>query len=787
MALSLRNALFAVTLILYAFGWLLADEDQQGDRTYLTISGTISDASNGELLIGATVYVEPGGKGAASNNYGYYSLRLERGWHKIRYSYVGYEHSVIEFQLDRDTSIYIELRPAQRSLTEVVVTGEARHDHIKRAQMSLARLENKTIRQIPSFMGETDLIKAIQLLPGVQATTEGGSGFSVRGGSPDQNMIMLDEALVYNPTHLMGFFSVFNNDAVKSVELYKGDIPAVYGGRLSSVVDVRMNDGNVKHFAGQGGIGTISSRLTLEGPIQPNRSSFMLAGRRTYADLFLALSDDPQIRNNTLYFYDLNVKANYILDPSNRIFISAYFGKDVFKNEAFGIGWGNSTFTLRWNHIFGKNLFSNLSLIYSRFNYSLGVPEGRPNAFDWSATMADHTIKYEYTWYADAHNTLRFGLQATYHSFQPGIAQGLGSDTPFNTIEMDQGQALQTGLYISNEQRLGDRFIMNYGLRFSLFNNIGESTVFNYNKDFEKTDSTYYKKWDFYNTFAGIEPRISLAYQLSELSSIKAAYTRNVQYIHLAQNSTAGTPLDIWFPSGPNVKPQLGDQFSVGYFRNFLGGNLETSIEGFYKLNHNAIDFRDHAELLLNRYLEGELRFGRAWSYGTEFLVRLVEGRLNGWLSYTWSRTFREIEQINKGKAYPAGYDRPHDVSIVINYDLSSRFSLGANWVYTTGSAVTFPTGRFQMGSTIAPVYSDRNTYRLPDYHRLDLSLTYKSKHKVDRKWHSDWNLSVYNAYYRKNPWVINFINDRNNPDETYAEMTYLFGILPALTYNFRF
>jgi hypothetical protein len=774
--------------ILLPFILLAAPEgNDAADARYNTLSGTIKDATSGETLIGATLFVEPIGRGTVSNMYGYYSMRIEPATYKLRYSFVGYESVLLDIFFAGDTVINIEMQPSQLNLEEVIVRGEAKNENISRAQMSVTRLDTRAIKQIPAFMGETDLIKAIQLLPGVQATAEGGSGFSVRGGSPDQNLILLDEATVYNPVHLMGFFSVFNNDAIKNVELYKGDIPSVYGGRLSSVVDVRMNEGNVKKYSGTGGIGTISSRLTLEGPIQKDKSSFMVAGRRTYADLFLALSSDPVIRDNTLYFYDLNMKANYTFSDKHRIFISGYFGKDIFKNDDFGIGWGNSSFTLRWNNLINKNLFSNTSLIYSRFNYNLGVPESQPNAFDWQASMADHSFRNDYTWYAGANNTLRFGLSATFHQFQPGIAEGLGSETAFNKFELPRNQAFQSGIYVSNEQKIGNRLNLSYGLRLSMFNNVGKATQFIFNEDFVKVDSVVYEKWDFFNTYMALEPRMSLAWVLNESSSVKAAYTRNVQYIHLAQNSTAGTPLDVWFPSSPNVKPQFGDQFSLGYFRNFLGGNLETSLEGFYKLNHNAIDFKDHAELLLNEYLEGEFRYGDAWSYGTELLVRLVEGRLNGWVSYTWSRTFRKMADINNGKAYPASYDKPHDISIVMNYEISKKFMLGANWVYTTGSPVTFPTGRFQIGQTIAPVYSDRNAYRLPDYHRLDLSLTYMPSQKAGRKWHSEWNLSVYNAYYRKNPWVINFINDRENPGVTYAEMTYLFGILPAITYNFKF
>lgn len=769
--------------------WVLsvtATDNDNATRKAFVVSGYVRDAANGETLIGATILAN-GGYGTITNAYGYYALKLEPGNHTLTYTFVGFDAEVRSFKLRSDTVINIHLGPVSKQLREVVVSADRPQERLGQAQMSVNRLDVRNIRQIPALMGEVDVIKAIQLLPGVQATAEGGSGFSVRGGSPDQNLILLDEALVYNPSHLLGFFSVFNNDAVKGVELFKGDIPPAYGGRLSSVVDVRMNDGNIKKFSGQGGVGSISSRLTLEGPIQKDRSSFMIAGRRTYADLFLMLSKNEQIKNNTLYFYDLNAKSNYIINDKNRLFLSGYFGRDIFEGPNFGIGWGNQTATLRWNHLFSSQLFSNISLIYSRFNYQLGVPEGRPNAFDWFSSMKDHTVKADFTWFAGSYNVVRFGLIGTYHRFNPGVAQGKGSDSPFNRIEMRQSRALQSGAYVSNDQKIGQRLSLKYGLRFSAFNNIGEGVVYSFDERYEPSDSTFYPGGKIFNTYVALEPRLSLAWILDEQSSVKAAYTRNVQYIHLAQNSTAGTPLDIWFPSTPNVKPQYGDQFSVGYFRNFESLGMETSAEGFYKLNHNAIDFKDHAELLLNEYLEGELRFGQARSYGLEMLVRRNTGRLSGWVSYTWSRTFRQIKEINIGRKYPASYDRPHDISIVASYAVNDRLNVGATWVYATGSPVTFPTGRFVIGSTIAPVYSDRNAYRLPDYHRLDLSASWKNKPKTGRYWTGEWNLSVYNAYYRKNPWVINFVPDPKNPNVTYAEMTYLFAIVPAITYNFKF
>ena len=776
-----------LTLVLLALCPSRGKAEEGPDRQGVTVSGYVRDAATGEVLIGASVADRTLSSGTQTNAYGFYSLRLTRGSHVLSFSYLGYNPVRMELTLTGDTTLDMALQPADLLIGEVVVRGDNLAENLVRPQMSVNKLNIREIRKIPAFMGEVDVLKAIQLLPGVQATSEGGSGFSVRGGSPDQNLILLDEATVYNPSHLMGFFSVFNNDAVKSAELWKGDIPAEYGGRLSSLADIRMNDGNMQKWRAQGGIGTISSRLMIEGPIQKDRSSFMLAGRRTYADLFLMFSSDEQIRDNSLFFYDLNAKANYVINQKNRLFLSGYSGDDIFRNDNFGVGWGNQTATLRWTHLFSNALFSGFSLIYTRYNYSLGIPKNQPNSFEWSAGMKDLQLKGDFTWYADLRHTLRFGFSSIHHLFRPGSVKGTGADSPWTPIEIEQNRALDHSLYLSHEWKATNQLTFRYGLRMSLFSNLGEATVYRLDENHEKSDSTYHPAGSVYHSYPAFEPRISVAWSVSPESSVKAAYTRNVQFVHLARNSTAGTPLDIWFPSSPNVKPQHGDQFSAGYFRNFPNRGIETSLEGFYKLNHNAIDFKDHAELLLNDHLEGELRFGKAWSYGIEAMTRISEGRLNGWVSYTWSRTFRKIAAINNGNKYPAGYDRPHDVSVVLNYDATRRFSAGFTWVYATGSPVTFPTGRFRIGSFIAPVYSERNAYRMPDYHRLDLTATLRGKDKPGRKWKGEWNLSVYNAYYRKNPWVINFINDPDKPHVTYAEMTYLFGILPSISYNFSF
>ncbi|MCB0804684.1 MAG: TonB-dependent receptor [Bacteroidales bacterium] len=781
----LAAAMFLIT------GQIRADGNEESGKRF-TISGHIRDANTGEDLIGATVYVTQLQTGTVSNLYGFYSISLVPGSYTIEFSYIGFESQQFDFNLNENFTHDVELQTANQTLEEVVVTGTAVNENVTRAEMSTINMDVKTIEKIPAFMGEVDVIKAIQLLPGVQSISEGSSGFSVRGGSMDQNLIQLDEATVYNASHLMGFFSVFNNDAIKDVKLYKGDIPASSGGRLSSLLDVRMKDGNSKKFAATGGIGTISSRLTLEGPIVKDKVSYVVSGRRTYADLFLRLSSNPDIRDNILYFYDFNAKVNWEADENNRFYLSAYYGNDIFKGDDFKMGWGNRTFTFRWNHLFSKKVFSNITAVHSKFDYHLGVPEGSVNSFEWKAKMTDYGVKADLTYYLNTDNTLRFGGSMIYHRFEPGRAQGLGEDAFFTEYEVQHSNAVESGLYISNEQKFGTRLTLKYGLRFSHFQNVGSAIVYNYNDVYEKVDSVSYDSREFYSPYWGFEPRLGAVYLLNEYSSIKASYSRTRQYVHLAQNSTAGTPLDVWFPSSPNVKPQIADQVAVGYFRNFLDNRIEGSVEAYYKYTQNAIDFKDHADLLLNKEYEGELRFGEAWAYGLEFMFKYDIKNFSGWVSYTLSRTERKIIGLHENDPYgsdlfPASYDRPHDVAIVLNYDASKRLSFGANWVYNTGQAVTFPTGKFEYGNRSVPIFSDRNEYRMPDYHRLDLSVTLRSKEKPGRTFYHEWNLSVYNAYARKNPWVINFVEDENDPSKTHAEMTYLFSIIPAITFNFHF
>ena len=666
-----------------------------------TISGSIKDAKTGEQLLGATVYIKELKSGVATNMYGFYSLSVPAGNYTLVYSYIGYENFEKKIQLKENTTVNVELQPKSKDLKEVEITAKRNNENVTKNEMSVVRMDAKTIRKIPAFMGEVDVIKALQLLPGIQTTSEGSSGFSVRGGSPDQNLILLDEATVYNASHLLGFFSVFNNDAIKDVKIYKGDIPMNYGGRLSSVLDVRMNDGNQKNFSATGGIGTISSRLTLEGPLLKDKTSFILSGRRTYFDLFLPLSSDKNIRDNVLYFYDFNAKIAHTINENNRFYFSGYFGRDVFNNNFSKLTSGNQTITMRWNHLFSKKLFSNFMFVYSKYDYYLGTPEGEAYSFDWNSKMRDYGFKTDFTLYANPNNTVKFGISSIYHIFEPGSAKGTGSQSMFNEFVVPSSYALENGLYLGNDQKINNKITMKYGLRFSMFQNVGPATIYNYNNNFESIDSTVYKSGDFFKTFTGLEPRFGISYTINDESSVKANYSRTFQYIQLAQNSTSGTPLDVWFPASKNVKPQLCNQVALGYFRNFFGNYLETSVEAYYKKMNNSIDFKDHADLLLNQKLEGEIRFGEATSRGLEVLVKIPEGKINGWVSYTFSRTDRDFPDINNGNTYLAYYDKPHNIAVVFNYEISKRTTFSANWVYYTGSPVTFPTGRAEIGGKI--------------------------------------------------------------------------------------
>jgi hypothetical protein len=753
-----------------------------------TISGFVRDGATGEALIAANVIVEELGTGTASNEYGYYALSLEPGAYTLLFSYVGYETVIKKVRLSEGIVLNVELHESLHELEEVTVSSTRSNSNITRLETGTSSLSIQSIRRIPAFLGEVDVIKAIQLLPGVQVPSEGSSGYSVRGGGRDQNMILLDEAPVYNASHLMGFFSIFNNDAIKDVKLYKGDIPASSGGRLASLLDVRMKEGNSKKFSASGGIGTIASRITVEGPIIKDKISFLLAGRRTYADLFLLFSRDEELRNTRLNFYDLNGKINYRINDRNRVYLSGYSGKDTYANKDYaGMVFGNRTFTLGWNHIFSNTLFSNFTFTNSFYFYDLGTPEDAEEYFNWNSDLDDFGFKGDFSWYPFPEHTFRFGISSTYHLIHPGEVSAISTGGINQRVELDIDHALESGLYFSGESKLGERLALRYGLRYSLFQNIGPAKIPVFDDSYQLIDTLQYEKGDFFNSYHGMEPRLAANFKLSEWHSLKASYSRTRQYLQLASNSAAGTPLEIWFPASPNIQPQVSDQVSMGYFRNFLAHKLESSVEIYYKKMNNAIDFRDHAQLMLNPQLDGEIRIGEATSYGAEFYVKYASREFSGWISYTLSRTLRDFEEINNGDPYAAPYDRPHDLALVISYDPTKRIGLALNWIYSTGLPFTLPSGRYEVMNNILPVYTGRNEYRLPDYHRLDLSFTLRGKEKPGKRWRGEWNLSLYNAYARKNIWTINFAQEEDQPDVSYAEMTYLFSIIPAITYNFKF
>ena len=647
------------------------------------------------------------------------------------------------------------------------------------------------------MLGETDVIKTLSLMPGVKLTGEASSSLSIRGGNRDQNLLMLDEAIVYNASHLGGFFSVFNNDAIKNIELYKGNIPAQYGGRLSSLIDVRMKDGNNKKISGTGGIGIISSRLTLEVPVVKNKGSIIISGRRTYYDLLFKMlhSLDDTIPELPVHFYDLNMKANYTVNEKHRLFISGYFGRDaadlsVGEDISSAFNWGNYTGTLRWNYIINSRLFSNVTLLASNYDYAIENKitlgrEKREFMFTWDAYLRDYSAKIDLGYYLNPKNTVRFGAITTYHDFNIGEVNGKDDSVKWD-YRIPKVYCLDYALYISNEQNVGDKLKLSYGLRLSVLQNIGKATVYSY-EDYEVTDTTLYKWGEIYNTYGGLEPRFGLTYILSPDNSIKMGYTRTRQYLQVATNSTSGTPLDVWIPSSPNIKPQTADQYSIGYFRNIKDNRIKTSVEIYYKHMQNQIDFKEFAEPYLNPQIEGELRFGKGRAYGAEFLVEKNEGKLTGWLSYTLSRTERNITDIQEKGWFTSIYDIPHDFSVVASYNAAKRVVLSINWVYQSGRPLNSPVARWEYGNLILPYYPGRNKDRMPAYHRLDAGIELKGKDKPGKRFSKSLNISVYNVYNRKNANVIYFFQDDENPGITKASRVALFGIFPSVTYNFKF
>lgn len=749
-----------------------------------TVSGSIKDAENGEDIIGAIVSVkELEGKGTSSNSYGFYSLTLPAGDYTLVYQFIGYALQEKVISLKSNQTFNIQLGFSETTLGEVEVLGEKRDQNVKSTEMGVVRIDPKAVESVPVLFGERDIIKVFQMTPGVKSAGEGNSGFYVRGGSADQNLILLDEAPVYNASHLLGFFSVFNSDALKDVTLYKGGMPAEYGGRASSVMDIKMRDGNSKKLGVTGGIGLISSRLTIEAPIVKDKGSFMISGRRTYADMFLKLSKDKDIKSSQLYFYDLNLKSNYQINEKNRIFLSGYFGRDNFGlADVFGFDWGNATGTLRWNHLVNDKMFSNTSVIFSNYNYRFKF-NADGNDVKFTSSIQDWNLKQDFSYFPHPNHKVKFGFNAIYHTFIPGEIE---SDfQSFNDVKLTNRYALEGGVYVQNDHSITERFGIQYGLRYSFFNYMGEGKAYTFDAEGVKTSEQSYKAWQTIKTYGGFEPRLSAKYEVDKQSSVKASVNRAFQYLHLLSNSTSAQPTDIWVPSSNNVKPQISDQVSLGYFRNFKDNKYEASVEGYYKIFQNQIDYRNGANLFFNDEAEGDLVYGKGRAYGAEFYLRKQTGKFTGWVSYTWSRSLRTFDQINEGNEFPSRQDRIHDFAIVMMYEINDRLKISGNWIYYTGTAVTFPSGKYEVGGISVPYYTERNGYRMPDYHRLDLGLTWEVKTK--KEYESSWNVSIYNAYARRNAYAITFRDNEDNPAQKEAVRVALFRIVPSITYNFSF
>ena len=782
-----------------------------------SLSGYLRDSLTNEFLIGATVQVENTSFGSSSNAYGYYSITVNKGKVTLLVNYIGYEQKSLTIDVASNLTLDISLKEKITSLNEVVVFSTKKDRKIFSTDMSVEKISAKDIKQIPMVLGEADVIKSIQLLPGVSAPNEGSGGFNVRGGSADQNLILLDEAIVYNPSHLFGFFSVFNADALKDATIYKGGIPSKYGGRLSSVLDIRMREGNNKKFTATGGIGLLSSRVTLEAPIgkvyeDGANGSFLLSARRSYADVFLPLSSDTTINRNKLYFYDLNFRSNYRLSSKDRIFLSGYFGRDkIDVPNGFGNSWGNITSTLRWNHLFSPKLFMNVSAIYSNYDYEITFYPG--NSFQWNSSLSNVNFKADFDYYAGEKHKIKFGIGSILYQFNPGNIKPFGVKSTINPTNYKEKRAVENYAYLQDDYRISNRLTIMYGLRISQFAEMandsipiyvnGKSVVYNpVINNYEKGTISSYKNYgrnELLNNSFGIEPRLSFNYQVNDVSSIKLGYNRMYQYIHLLSTSTSPTPLDIYTPSSSFIKPQIADQIASGYFRNFKDNTYEFSIEAYYKWMQNQFDFIDGASPLLNNSPETIILNGDARSYGLEFMIKKSEGRVTGWISYTLSKAERRTpgvdggRGINNGAYYSTNYDKPHNIAITGNYKFSEKWSISANFIYQSGRPATYPESKYSFNGLSIPEYSERNAHRLPDYHRLDIAATLKGKQT--KRWKSQWIFGIYNLYNRQNAANITFKETlSNNNSETGLgtginkayQLTY-FGLVPSISYEFKF
>jgi hypothetical protein len=763
-----------------------------------TLSGTIAEEESGETLSGVNVIIPEIQAGAITNEYGYYAITLPKGDYDVYYSSIGFAPIKTRISLSENIVNNIALLIDTEELDAVIIKADLEKLNIRKPQMSVNTLTSSTIKKIPVVLGEADVLKSITLLPGGTNAGEGASGFNVRGGAADQNLILLDEAVLYDSSHLFGFFSVFNPDAIKDITLYKGGIPARYGGRISSVLDIYQKDGNNKNFRASGGIGLVASRLLLEGPIVSEKASFLVAGRSSYAHLFLPLFDN----DNVAYFYDLNTKLSYNINDSNKLFLSGYFGRDVFSiNDRFSNTFGNTNLNLRWNHLFSEKLFSNLSVMYSDYYYGLELSFV---GFQFDSGIRNFNIKYDLTHYLSDKIKLRYGINSIYYKFNPGEVTPTGPDSGINASKLTDKYAFENAAYLEAEIELSDKLAIQGGLRLSTFNRLGQelNVYADDNPILYDPELSVYRKATPIGTettsrsksiksFANLEPRFSVAYQLNETSSVKASYNRMAQYIHIISNSTSPTPFDIYAPSGTFIEPQLADQVAIGYFKEFE--NFSFEVETYYKEVQNRIDYVDDADLIANNAIEQIILEGEARAYGLEFLVRKTQGRLQGWIAYTLSKSEQrtpgrtEIESgINNGEWYNSAWDRTHDISITAQYELTKKWSFGANMIFQTGRPTTYPTGQYEYNNLVVPVYEARNASRLGAFHHLDLSATWTPKPETKKRWKGEWVFSIYNAYNRQNAASVSFRQNQETGQNEAVRLS-IFGIVPAVTYNFKF
>lgn len=767
-----------------------------------TLSGYIKDATNGETLIGATVLVKELGGGNVTNVYGFYSITLAPGTYTVSYRYIGFATVDKTIALNQNVRMDIEMPLEEQELEAVVVSARAEDANVSEIEMSTAELDIKAIEKIPAFLGEVDVIKSLQLLPGVTTVGEGASGFNVRGGSVGQNLILLDEAPVYNSAHMFGFFSVFNPDAVKDVKLYKGGIPAEYGGRISSILDVRMKEGNIKEYEFNGGVGTIFSRFAMEGPLVKEKSSFILAGRRSYIDVLAKPFLDEDLKDVGLYFYDLTFKTNYYLSKKDRLYLSGYIGRDDFAFDANqGFDWGNKTATFRWNHLFNDRIFSNTTLFLSDYDYSFEVGETKDDRFSWQSRILTYNFKEQFSYFINPQNELSFGAELIHYRFKPAEVVGV-SDGESSDISLEERKSLEGAFYIGNQQKVTSTLTLQYGLRYSGFAYLGAGTIYHFNDTVPGIRRTVVREemagsGEVIKFYHNLEPRFAFNLQVQPTTSIKGSYQRMSQYIHLISNTAATLPIDVWMPSSNNMMPQIGHQVAIGVFKNFFGNKLETSAEVYYKENLKQIDYIDGADIFINPKLEGDLIRGQGRAYGLEIYAKKNNGRLTGWVSYTLGKTELQVDGINEGKWYPTRYDQRHNMKLTTSYELSDRWSLSTNYTYISGTPFTLPSYRFDQQGYVIPGVYGRNNARIPFYSRLDLSATWYMKsvkrNGEAKKLEDFWVFTVYNLTGRENPFSIYFTQGTDRIDTgalagTSAQQVSILGaMVPAVAYNFNF